>query len=214
MLNPSGLCQCGCGEPAPLAAQSVSARGYAKGEPLRFLPHHHERAVTRHDPVERFWAKVNKAGPIPAHVPELGHCWEWTGGRHKKTGYGAFQRGDEVVYAHRFAYGLLVAPIPAGRGYHGVCVMHRCDNPPCVNPAHLRLGSHAVNMDDMKVKGRASGARGERHHSAKLTEEQVRYMRRIYSGAPGEFGVFATRYGVSAAAIQNVISGRTWKHLP
>lgn len=101
-------------------------------------------------PSERFWPKVNKAGPAPEHRPELGPCWEWTAGQ-APHGYGAFAIGgrEGAVGAHRFAYELLVGPIP-----DGLSVLHHCDNPPCCNPAHLFLGTRAENMYDAIAKDR------------------------------------------------------------
>jgi hypothetical protein len=76
-------------------------------------------------------------------------CWEWTAGRNEWN-YGVFPIRGRNVYAHRFAYTRWVGPIPEGQK-----VLHRCDNPPCVNPAHLFLGTQQANVDDMYAKGRA-----------------------------------------------------------
>jgi hypothetical protein len=92
---------------------------------------------------ERFWLKVNKSGPVVRD--DLGPCWVWTG-RTRNTGYGGFGRS---WLAHRFAWELTNAPIA-----DGLCVLHRCDNPPCVNPAHLFLGTQADNNRDCGAKGR------------------------------------------------------------
>ena len=90
----------------------------------------------------RFWAKVRKTDA----------CWLWTGAT--STGYGQFKHSglNATVSAHRLAYESLIGPIPLGS-----CVMHRCDVPACVNPAHLALGTHADNMRDSSLKGRARG---------------------------------------------------------
>jgi hypothetical protein len=81
---------------------------------------------------ERFWAKVDRDGPIPAHRPELGPCWVWIG-QHAR-GYGSFKpsKTSRTYLAHRVAYQLYGGVIPEGYDLH-----HNCDNPPCVNPAHL-----------------------------------------------------------------------------
>jgi len=93
----------------------------------------------RTPPIERFWAKVDKTGD----------CWEWTGARFHH-GYGLFYESASVrTRAHRFAYETLAGPIPPG-----VLVLHRCDNPPCVRPEHLFLGTQADNVADMIAKGR------------------------------------------------------------
>ena len=92
--------------------------------------------------MERFWAKVDKSGP----------CWIWTAGRFA-TGYGCFRLQGKSLKAHRVAYELEVGPIPLGLN-----VLHRCDVPLCVNPAHLWVGTARENNADMLEKGRgASG---------------------------------------------------------
>lgn len=98
---------------------------------------------------ERFWEKVNKSG----------ECWTWTACTHHQWGYGHFRAGGKLVTAHRYSWELHNGPIPPG-----MRVCHRCDNPPCVRPAHLFLGTDADNAHDMIAKGRHY--RGE-HNSLK-----------------------------------------------
>ena len=95
---------------------------------------------------EGFWAKVDKS---PGHGP-WGDCWNWTAYKNK-NGYGKFmlEAGTKSVRAARFAY-----ISTHGQFDPALSVCHRCDNPPCVNPRHLFLGSHQDNMDDMTAKGR------------------------------------------------------------
>lgn len=105
----------------------------------------------------RFWAKVDKNGPVPAHCPELGPCWIWTAATDPK-GYGKFSvftvlpapRMNRVFFAHRVSMAL-AGTIPPD----DLQGCHHCDNPPCVNPAHLFLGTHDENMMDMTSKGRS-----------------------------------------------------------
>ncbi len=85
---------------------------------------------------DRFWMKVDKsAGPED--------CWPWIGFR-RPDGYGVVGRKGRFIKAHRMAWELTNGPIPEGAGYHGTCVMHRCDRPECVNPKHLELGSQSA----------------------------------------------------------------------
>lgn len=90
---------------------------------------------------DRFWPKVDRRGPD--------ECWEWTGSR-QPTGYGRIKISDRVHNTHRVVWALTNGPIPAR-----LQVLHRCDNPPCCNPAHLYLGTIADNMHDRDRKGRS-----------------------------------------------------------
>lgn len=103
--------------------------------------------------IERFWSKVNKTDT----------CWEWTASC-RSFGYGAFKLDKKVVDAHRLSYIIAHGDIPQGEGYHGNCVLHKCDNPKCVRPDHLFLGTHQENEDDKIAKNR---------HLRKLTQSQV-----------------------------------------
>lgn len=95
--------------------------------------------------LERFEAKINKE-------TESG-CWEWTAYLDSK-GYGAFRYEGKTRRAHRVSWMIYKGDIPKGNGYHGTCVLHKCDNRRCVNPEHLFLGSNQDNMLDMVSKGR------------------------------------------------------------
>lgn len=105
------------------------------------------------DPVDRFWAKVDKAGPISPHRPDLGPCWLWTGAL--KKGYGHFcsqarrDRPRTWIGAHRWAYEAMVGPIPAD-----LELDHLCRNPPCVNPGHLEPVTSAENLRRARAANR------------------------------------------------------------
>ncbi len=100
--------------------------------------------------MDRFWSKVDKNGPVI--YEELGSCWIWTAARNGPNGYGAFRIGKQKHDAHRVAYELQIGPIP-----EGLCVLHKCDNPPCVRGDHLFVGTRGDNNKDMHKKGRHPG---------------------------------------------------------
>ena len=92
---------------------------------------------------DRFWK----------HVVQGDGCWEWKGALDPK-GYGRVAHNGKMVRAHRVAFALTYGPIPKGEGYHGTCVLHHCDNPPCVRPDHLFLGTNTDNIRDRDSKRR------------------------------------------------------------
>ncbi|HXI15150.1 MAG TPA: HNH endonuclease signature motif containing protein, partial [Chloroflexota bacterium] len=112
----------------------------------------------RQAPEDRFWAKVDQNGPIPAHCPELGQCWLWTGAK-QGSGHGSFRVG-KLTQAHRFSWELTHGEIP-----DGLVVCHLCDVPACVRVEHLTLGTMAWNNGDKAAKGRAPRIGGDRHHA-------------------------------------------------
>ena len=152
---------------------------------------------------QRFWNKVNQEGPIH---PVLGtRCWIWTAG-HFVSGYGAFNVAKTPIYAHRLCWTLTRDAIPSG-----LEVLHHCDNPPCVNPDHLFLGTHADNMADMASKERKQW--GEAHYKAKFTETTVKEVRKLYAQGGITQRAIAARYGVCQQAISRIIVRKTWDHL-
>ena len=147
-----------------------------------------------------FWNKVEVRGPD--------ECWPWQAASTTK-GYGIYTRGKlgkRRVYAHRYAYEMLVGPIP-----DGMFCMHKCDNPSCVNPKHLTVGTCSDNLRDMVMKGRSS--RGEKRWCAKLTEDDVRAIRTRYATGKVSTYSLAGEYGASQSAIQLVVHHKTWKHV-
>lgn len=168
----------------------------------------------------RFWQKIEKAGPDD--------CWLWRGTLSPK-GYGIFAR--KGYRAHRISFFISTGTDPLGK-----LICHRCDNPPCVNPAHLFMGTDLDNLTDMAAKGRARNcamlhpemmARGERngrnlhrerypigeaHPDAKLTEAQVReILKKGAARIPRR--ALALEYGCTLFNIEAILYRRTWKHL-
>lgn len=178
---------------------------------------------------ERFWMKVDKsAGPDD--------CWLWISGM--SNGYGRFGiRQGVIEYAHRMAWLLTKGPIP-----DGLFACHKCDNPRCVNPAHLFLGTHLDNIADRDAKGRVAkgdkaGARTKRENmprgdihwskrtpermprgsarpDAKLTEADVCAIRARYSQGGTSYRLLGLEYRVDTYSIRAIIKRRSWRHVP
>lgn len=131
-------------------------------------------------------------------------CWLWkacTVG----FGYGQVSWGRKMYPAHRMAYETFVGPIP-----EGMLVLHSCNTPACINPAHLRVGTQQENMDDMSRSG--NSLRGERHPSAKLNEKAVKKILSLRARGKTLLSI-AQEYGVSQSLVWAITKHKTWKHL-
>ena len=158
--------------------------------------HWHGRGC-RGNPDLRFWSRVA--------VGQSDECWPWLGSRDPQ-GYGHLRACGEYVTAHRFAYRLAVEPIP-----DGMFVCHHCDNPPCVNPAHLFLGTNAENVHDAMAKGLMRRA-GEENPNAKLRDVDVLAIRA--RAAAGETqGRIAAEFGLTRGWVNAIVRRRRWAHL-
>lgn len=149
------------------------------------------------DPFEHFWGKVNKTDA----------CWNWIGFA-LKTGYGRLYCGKERghMMAHRVSW-----EIHNGAIGDGLCVCHTCDNPRCVRPDHLFVGTHQQNMQDRQDKGRSVRLIGERNGNAILTKDKVRAIRSEWpSKSQSEL---ARIYGVHLSTIHLIVHGRKWKDI-
>lgn len=141
----------------------------------------------------KFWARTKKnSGPS-------GDCWEWTGPVYA-NGYGCAALRGRTSHAQRIAWELTTGTSPGA-----LYVCHKCDNRRCVNPAHLFLGTHADNMKDCVSKGRM-------RPPAKLTESQVREIRRLHAEGMTP-ATLSSMYPVKAWAINSIVSRRSWKHV-
>lgn len=159
-----------------------------------------------------FWARVDKSGD----------CWEWRGRKHdRRRGYGAFDVDGRTVRAHRFAVELTSGPIPAGH-----VVLHRCDNPSCVRPDHLIVGTQADNVRDCEVKGRSrhpSGAdngaltrpetraRGERNGWCHLSDRHVARIRALYAAGGVRQRDLAEMFATTQAHVSRIVRGEIRK---
>lgn len=147
-----------------------------------------------------FWAKVDK-GPHPKG------CWVWKG-YCQAFGHGAIQRvvdgKPKTILAHRRSWTLLVGPLPAR-----ACLLHHCDNPPCVNPEHLYIGTRQDNMRDKVDRNRTH--KGQDSALSKLTDAQVLEIRRLRGVVVAS--ELAKRFGVSQNYIYQIQRREVWKHL-
>lgn len=149
---------------------------------------------------ERFWSKVDRSGP------ETG-CWEWMG-RKNDRGYGLFQVNHKALRASRIAYALHNKTDP-----DRWCVCHRCDNPGCVNPSHLFLGTRIDNNKDRDQKKRQRATRGEKSNLAKLTDQRVLDIKSLLSQGIKQSEI-ALKHGVTRGAIWRIAHGYNWKEQP
>lgn len=139
-------------------------------------------------------------------------CWAWTGHINNK-GYGWFRDGKKNILAHRFSYKEFNGEIPIHNSYHGMCVLHKCDNPMCVNPDHLFLGTNRDNVVDMHIKKRDRHPRGEKAGASKLNDKLVLEIRGKYKYKIYPAKLLAKEYKVSISTILGIVKRRYWKHL-
>lgn len=151
---------------------------------------------------EKFWSRVDVRGPD--------ECWLWMGAA-ARGGYGSFRAGGRNHGAHRISYVAAHGQIPEVPGYHGGVVRHACDNPPCVNPRHLLVGSQADNALDAKLRGRIAVG-GDLPHS-KLSPKKVMAMREMRR-AGAEYADIGARFGVSKSTAVRAVCGDDWGHVP
>lgn len=205
-----------CGNPFQIKRSDV-----ARGRGLYCRPECYRVSQTgpRGPLADRVWPKVSKLGPVPEHCPERGPCWEWTAaiGRH---GYGLISLDGDCELAHRVVYAMIVGPEERD-------ILHHCDNRRCVHadpdPAlsHLYPGTDLENQRDARDRGRAvkppqpraeQRARGERQGSAKLTVDEVREIRTMFSDGWTQTAL-AMEFGVDQTAISAIVLRKTWTHV-
>lgn len=195
--------------PSPFTEQASPCLPYSLRLGERQLPYANvRRAAGSHGVATmtlegRFWSKVDKSGGPDA-------CWPWIAYR-DPDGYGKFRIGSRtdrtqtMVSAHRFAWTLVNGAI-----HQGMNILHRCDNPPCVNVARcLFLGDQAANIADMVSKGRLVSLRGEANGFAKLTAAAIQEIRAMLEAGHLQREI-AGRFGTSQQNISRIAHGARW----
>lgn len=153
------------------------------------------------DDQERFWSKVDRGGPD--------ECWEWTAVRHP-SGYGKIKVNGKFEYAHRVAWAL--ENNPPGDDF----TLHKCDNPPCVNPAHLYLGDKSDNMRDLWERGDPpiptppETPSGTDNPAAKLNYNLAEEIRERYESESISQAELGQKYGVCQQTVGRVVRGEEW----
>lgn len=150
--------------------------------------------------IARFWSLVS--------VGQAHECWKWLGETFQGRGdYGRFSVKGKSVRAHRFVYETIHGAIA-----DGLVVRHVCDNPTCVNPAHLRIGTPKDNTRDMQDRGRRPDRKGEKHPLARLNSDQVAEIRRRIAMGETQTKV-AAAFGICRAHVWRIKSGKGWSHI-
>lgn len=166
---------------------------------------------------DRFWKKVE--------FNSSSGCWDWTA-YINKWGYGTFGFSGDTWLVHRVSWTEHNGPIP-----EGLLVCHHCDNPKCVRPDHLFLGTDKDNSDDKRKKGRwtsghrprgkdhwcaripSSIPRGERNGHAKITDDDVRFIRKSFKRGVVTYKMLGEKFGMDYTNIRAIVKRRTWRHI-
>lgn len=143
------------------------------------------------------------------HVHKTKDCWIWTASK-SKSGYGktSYHENNKLksIETHRASWEIEYGLIP-----RGICVLHRCDEPGCVNPKHLFLGTSLDNVRDRDLKNRQM--KGEKNHLSKLTNKKVRIVRKMAERGNFTHQKIADKFGVTQATISKVIKRDLWRHV-
>ena len=151
------------------------------------------------DPYLRFSNKIK--------INDKTRCWEWTGSIDRSFGYGTFRLDGKSIKAHRASYQLFREDIG------DLFVLHKCDNPPCVNPAHLFLGTLDDNNKDRAAKGRSAPVHGEYNGHAKLTNKDVEDLRFFFENTGCSIAELSRLSGVNHRTLYDCVTYKTWSHI-
>jgi len=160
-------------------------------------------------PIEKFWEKVNKNGRQMPHVLHLGNCWEWKAGKFV-SGHGQWENNFfPERRSHRVSWFIHFGEIPSD-----IFVCHKCDNPACVRPDHLFLGTALDNIKDMDLKGRRKtvARKGELCGMSKLTEHDVLEIREMIKNGNTQWCV-ANHFGIKQSTVWSIKERKTWTHI-
>lgn len=159
--------------------------------------------LTQHEAFDWFMP-----GPPPPAPSLTEGCWDWSGGTYP-SGYGCLSVGGRRMIASRASYERYVGSIPVG-----MSVLHSCDRPICVQPAHLRAGTGNDNVRDRQERGRgsAAGVTGTANRLAKLDDQSVREIRRLHAEGRSMYGLARER-GIAPETVRDVVRRVTWKHV-
>ena len=149
---------------------------------------------------DRFWEKVDVRGPDD--------CWEWLACK-VKGGYGFLSVNSKHQYATHILFYIRNGHWPL----KGRTANHNCDNPGCLNPKHLYLGTQKSNARDREERGRGNQAKGEQQGNAKLTEKEVREIKRLLEQGDMSQTEIGDMFGVICGQISNINTGKNWSHV-
>jgi hypothetical protein len=142
---------------------------------------------------------------IDSHTDKSGNCWEWTAS--KRNGYGRIKVDKSMLSVHRLVY-----EMTNGKISKEMSVCHKCDNPSCVNPDHLFLGTHSDNMRDMVSKNRRD-SKGSKNGRSLLTEPSVRIIKKLLLEGFMLQKDIASKFNVSISTISGINQDKTWRHI-
>ncbi len=155
--------------------------------------------LTRPTAEERFWRKVKKG--------QNHECWNWLG-CYNNSGYGQVRIDRKSILVHRFSWEIHKGKIP-----DEMCVLHKCDNPFCVNPNHLFLGTNQDNINDKMNKNRQPDLKGEKNGNSKLTLDQVKHIKQLcYEGKFLQKEI-AKMFNMSYSLISDINKNKIWRHV-